>query len=317
MLEQSPMYLVCGEALFDVFTGREQDGGLGLSARAGGSPFNVAIGLARLGHRAALYTGLSTDALGRHLRGVLEREGVRLEYVIDKPHRTTLVLVALDDAGVANYSFYAEHCADRELDLSNLPELDEGIGGLHFGSYTLLTEPTASTFAALAEREFGRRLISLDPNVRPTVEPNMGAWRERLLRWRQLADVVKVSEEDLALLYPGRAIDEIAREWLQAPMQILVVTRGAAGVSGYSRKGRVEVPGVAVAVVDTVGAGDSFQAALLSQLPDHAALQGAAASLQHLQRILEYAVRAAAITCGRAGADPPHAHELSTRPDSG
>ncbi len=304
------MYLVCGEALFDLFTEGERGDGLALSARPGGSPFNVAIGLTRLGHRAALHTGLSTDVLGRRLHGLLAREGVCLDYVVDKPHRTTVVLVALDDAGVARYSFYGEHGADRELVLAELPVLDERVGGLHFGSYTLVAEPTASSFAALAQREHGRRLISLDPNVRPTVEPDMRIWRERLAQWRRLADIVKVSEEDLQLLHPGRDIDQVAREWLQAPTQLLVVTRGAAGALGYGAQGRVEIPGIEVEVVDTVGAGDSFQAALLSQLPDRAALGEAAASPQRLRRILEHAARAAAITCSRAGADPPHAHEL-------
>lgn len=304
------MYLVCGEALFDVFAHGERNDDLQLAARPGGSPFNVAIGLTRLGHRAALFTGLSTDVLGRRLHDLLAREGVCLDYIIDKPHLTTLVLVALDAAGVPRYSFYGDGCADREIVPADLPTLEDRIRGLHFGSYTLVTEPTASTYFALAEQERGRRLISLDPNVRPTVEPDMRVWRERVARWRRLADIVKVSEEDLELLHPGMALGEIARQWLQAPTQLLVVTRGAAGALGYSAQGCVETPASEVAVVDTVGAGDSFQAALLSQLPDRSSLQEASASLQRLRQVLGYATRAAAITCGRVGANPPHAHEL-------
>lgn len=305
------MYLVCGEALFDVFPTGERDGALGLSARAGGSPFNVAIGLTRLGQRAALFSGLSTDVLGRRLHGLLAGEGVCLDYSVDKPHSTTLVLVALDAAGVPRYSFYGHDCADRALVAADLPVLDDRIRGLHFGSYTLVTEPTASTYLSLAEREHGHRLISLDPNVRPTVEPDMQVWRERLAQWRPLADIIKVSDEDLALLHPGTAHGEIAQHWLQAPTQLLVVTRGGAGALAYSAEGCVEVPAPEVTVVDTVGAGDSFQAALLSQLPDRVALQEAAQSLQRLREVLAHATRAAAITCSRAGADPPHAHELA------
>jgi fructokinase len=304
------MYLVCGEALFDVFTDGEQGDNVPMLARPGGSPFNVAIGMTRLGHRAGLYTGLSTDVLGRRLHSQLKREDVCLDYIVDKPNRTTVVLVALDDAGVAKYSFYGDHCADRELTLAELPALEDKVTGLHFGSYTLVAEPTASTFLALAQRERGQRLISLDPNVRPTVEPDMQVWRERLRQWRGLADVIKVSEEDLELLYPGENIDQVAGQWLQSPTQVLVVTRGAEGAVGYNAQGRVEIPGVKVNVADTVGAGDSFQATLLSQLPDRAALTAAASSSERLQQILARSAQAAAITCSRAGANPPYAHEL-------
>lgn len=296
--------------MFDVFVQGECGDALQLAARHAGSPFNVAVGLTRLGHRAALFTGLSTDMLGRRLYDLLAREAVCLDYIVDKPNRTTLVLVALDAAGVPQYSFYGDGCADREIVAADLPTLDDHVKGLHFGSYTLVVDPTAATYFALAEREQGRRLISLDPNVRPTVEPDMQVWRERVTQWRQFADIIKVSEEDLALLHPGVGFDDIASQWLQAPTQLLVVTRGGAGALGYTALGCVEVPASAVAVVDTVGAGDSFQAALLSQLPDRAALQDASASLDRVRGILGHAARAAAITCGRAGANPPYAHEL-------
>lgn len=305
------MYLVCGEALFDVFAHGEDNDALRLTARPGGSPFNVAIGLSRLGHRAALFTGLSTDLLGRRLRDLLAREGVSLDYIVDKPNSTTLVLVALDEGGVPRYSFYGDGCADREIVLNDLPSLEDRIDALHFGSYTLVTEPTASAYFALAERERGRRLISLDPNVRPTVESDMRIWRERVKKWRQMADIVKVSEEDLQLIHPSMDIDEIAQDWLQAPTQLLVVTRGASGALGYSAQGRVETTPPEVAVIDTVGAGDSFQAALLSQLTDRSSLREAAESPHRLRQVLAYATRAAAMTCSRAGANPPYTHELA------
>jgi fructokinase len=305
------MYLVCGEALFDVFVPEGAEEPLKLVAHAGGSPFNVAIGLSRLGRRAALFTGLSTDALGRRLRAQLAREQVSLDYIVDKARPTTLALVALDPDGVPQYSFYGNGCADRALEHEDQPTLGDDIGGLHLGSYTLVVEPTASSFLALARQAQGTRVISLDPNVRPTVEPDMQVWRERLDVWRALADVVKVSDEDLALLYPGRDAHEIARAWLQGPTRLLVVTRGASGALGYCAQGCVEISAPKVAVVDTVGAGDSFQSALLAQLPDHASLLAASASLAQLERVLNRAAQAAAITCSRPGADPPHAHEMA------
>lgn len=304
------MYLVCGEALFDVFVKDGTHDRLALAAHAGGSPFNVAIGLSRLGRRAALFTGLSTDVLGRRLYDQLGREGVCRDYVVDKSNRTTLALVALDAAGVAQYAFYGDGAADRELGASDLPNLQEDVSGLHFGSYTLVVEPTAATYFSLAQRERGRRLISLDPNVRPTVEPDMRVWRDRLEHWRRLADVIKVSDEDLALLHPGRDPDDIAAEWLQEPTRLVVVTRGAAGATGYCAQGRVEIPAPKVSLVDTVGAGDSFQSALLSQLPDHQSLRATTRSLGELGRVLDFAARAAAITCSRLGSDPPHAQDL-------
>jgi len=305
------MYLVCGEALFDVFVQGDAQDHLALVAHAGGSPFNVAIGLSRLGHRAALFTGLSTDVFGRRLHDQLGREGVCRDYVVDKANRTTLVLVALNAAGVPHYSFYGDSCADRVLVHTDLPTLRDDIRGLHFGSYTLVIDPTASTYFALAQRECGRRLISLDPNVRPTVESDMQVWRDRLERWRGVADVIKVSEEDLALLHPGCELNDIASAWLQGPTQLLVVTRGGAGALGYSTQGCVALPAPEVSVVDTVGAGDSFQAALLSQLHDRAALRDTATSLEQLRRVLAYAASAAAITCSRLGSDPPYAHEMT------
>lgn len=304
------MYLVCGEALFDVFVPEGAQEPLQLVAHAGGSPFNVAIGLSRLGQPAGLFTGLSTDALGRRLRAHLAREQVSLAYIVDKAQPTTLALVALEPDGVPRYSFYGSGCADRALGIDDLPTLGNEVTGLHLASYTLVVEPTASTFLALARQARGARVISLDPNVRPTVEPDMQRWRDRLDVWRTLADVIKVSDEDLALLYPGRDVHEIAREWLDGPTRLLVITRGAKGALGFCGEGRVEIPAPATAVVDTVGAGDSFQSALLAQLPDHAALQSASASLPRLEHVLTRAARAAAITCSRPGADPPRAREL-------
>lgn len=304
------MFVVCGEALYDIFIDGYAGTSVGMTARQGGSPFNVAIGLARLGTAAALFTGLSRDPLGRQLRGTLEREGVALDYLVDKAEATTLVMVALDAQGVPNYSFYGTGCADRALTLDDLPALGGDVGGLHFGSYTLVAEPTAGTFQALAERERGQRLISLDPNVRPTVEPDMAVWRARLARWIALAHVVKVSQEDIELLYPDQDPRAVARGWLRAGPALVVMTLGGDGAVAWSGDAEARVPGRKVDVVDTVGAGDSFQAALLHQLPDLATLAALGRSEAALRALLEFCVAAAAINCTRAGANPPRLDEV-------
>lgn len=305
------MFLICGEALFDVFTQSPQGDAIPMLARPGGSPFNVAIGLSRLGSPSALLGGLSRDMLGQHLAGILRREGVCADYLIARDERTTLSLVALDAQGVPHYTFYGEHSADRALEVADLPALSADVHGLHVGSYTLVAEPTASTLLRLVTQARGERLISLDPNIRPTVEPDMARWRSRVGAVAAQADLIKVSEEDLGLLYPGEPVEAAARRWLDGGTQLVVVTLGAEGALGFSRQAQTQVAGRPVVVADTVGAGDSFQAALLHQLPDRAALEAAAAEAQAMQRLLIFAATAAGITCSRPGADPPtHAQVL-------
>jgi fructokinase len=157
------MYLVCGEALFDFFS---EDDASGLASKvnfkaiAGGSPFNVAVGLRRLGVDAALLAGLSTDYLGRRLRQVLQEEGVRADYLVDVAAPTTLAMVALGANGSPQYSFRGEGCADRQLRLEHLPDLGAEVRGLHIGSYSLVVQPIADTLLALVQRESGQRPIS-------------------------------------------------------------------------------------------------------------------------------------------------------------
>ncbi|CBA17221.1 carbohydrate kinase [Xanthomonas albilineans] len=304
------MFVVCGEALYDIFIDGYAGTSVGMTARQGGSPFNVAIGLARLGSASALFTGLSTDPLGRQLRATLERERVTLDYCVDKREATTLVMVALDAGGVPNYAFYGTGCADRALTSLDLPTLAPAVGGLHFGSYTLVAETTASTFQALAERERAQRLISLDPNVRPTVEPDMAVWRARLTTWIALAHVIKVSQEDIELLYPDQDPFAIARSWLQQGPSLVVMTLGGDGAVAWSGDSEVRVAGRVVQVADTVGAGDSFQAALLHQLPNLAALSALGSTPAALEQLVRFCVAAAAINCTRAGANPPSLDEV-------
>ncbi len=308
------MILVCGEALFDVFTGTETDrGALALEAHAGGSPFNVAIGLARLGAPSALLTGLSQDRLGERLAARLAREGVETGFLVRSGRRTTLSLVDVGDDGVPHYQFYGLGSADCSLTEADMPALPETVKALHFGSYSIAVDPVAGAFAALATRE-QHRFISLDPNVRLNVEPSLAAWRARIGHYLPLATLVKVSDEDLDLLFPGADPLTVLRDWAAQGPALTVMTRGGEGVTAIRADGvTLTLPAHATTLVDTVGAGDTFQAALLDGLRRHDALERAALlrlSASALEAILARAARAAAITCSRRGADLPRLRDL-------
>ena len=309
------MYLVCGEALFDVFI--QSDGGRGnelaFKAIAGGSPFNVALGLRRMGANAALFTGISSDSLGQRLRQVLRDEGVSDAYLIASAAPTTLAMVGLDAAGSPHYSFRGEGCADRQLRAEHLPTLDAGVRGLHVGSFSLVVEPVAETLLTLVQREHQQRLISLDPNVRLGPAPDIARWRERVETFAGYAHLIKVSEEDLQLLYPERDPQQVAVGWLNERCQLVFLTHGSEGASVHSRHGHWSAPAIAVHTRDTVGAGDTFQAALLSYLARHQldSPQGLATlSRAQIDDMLRLAIEAAALTCSRVGPDLPYLHEL-------
>lgn len=311
------MFLVCGEALFDIFT-RPDDGGsvnrLGLDAVAGGSPFNVAIGLRRLGVEAALFAGLSSDYLGRRLRLVLAHEQVDPRYLREFDAPTTLAMVAVGADGSPTYSFRGDGCADRQLRLEHLPDLAPAVRGIHVGSFSLVVQPVADTLLALVAREADRRLISLDPNVRLNPAPDIHLWRDQIHAFAAHAHLIKVSDEDLHLLYPDIEPQQIAEAWLRKRSQLVVVTRGAHGASIFTRnQGTWSVPACEVETVDTVGAGDTFQAALLTFLSERGLDTPAGlATLQRdtLDQMLRFATRAAALTCTRVGPDLPYRNQL-------
>ncbi len=306
------MFVVCGEALWDLF-GAEGDAGLAFDARIGGSPFNVAMGLARLGQPSALFTGLSTDNLGQRLHDALEAEGVATDLLVRRDRPTTLSIVDVGPDGGPAYAFYGEGAADRSIARADLPMLDDGVWGLHAGSYSLAVEPVGSALLALFAREAGRRLLTLDPNVRVTVEPNVAHWRERVERFVRHADVVKVSDEDLDLLYPGAEPARLAEAWCGLGARLVVVTRGAGGAEAFTERGVVTVPGRQVAVVDTVGAGDAFQAALIASLADLGVRSRSmldALGIDSITRVLDFAVAAASLACARRGADLPRRADL-------
>jgi fructokinase len=307
------MYLICGEALFDVFLeGPESLGSINMNARAGGSPFNVAIGISRLAERAALLAGVSCDALGHTLAKQLNSESVSVDYLLRSDRKTTLSLVTVDDFGQPEYAFYGQDSADSGVTSADLPSIGDDIIGLHFGSYSLVVKPVADAFATLLDRA-GDRFVSIDPNVRPTIEPNMQVWRERVAIYAARAQLLKISSEDMAYLYPDSPIHNQVEDWLSAGVALVVVTDGDKEINGWTKSGlhSCRKPR-ALEVVDTVGAGDTFQAALLAQL----AVAGdpcktlSELNQQKLDDLLDYAAKAASITCSRRGADLPYRHEL-------
>jgi fructokinase len=273
----------------------------------------VALGLARLAQPVAFLGALSSGPLGDRLLRALKAEGVSDVCVVRIDAPTTLGLVGLDAAGVAAYAFYGDGCADRRLPPSALDRIPATARAFQFGSYAAVVEPIASTLRALVERERERSVIAYDPNIRINVEPDLERWRAHMQWMLPRTDLLKASDEDLALLFPGAAVDQIAASWLAEGVRLVVVTRGAHGALAWCRAGCVAVPPVAVEVVDTVGAGDTFQAALLTWLAERDLLAAdalAALDLAALEAAVKFAALAAAITCSRRGADLPRRAEL-------
>ncbi len=306
--------LICGEALYDVFFEAERAEGFTLDARIGGSAFNVAIGLGRLGQGVGLLTGVSQDRLGEKLAQTLAAEGVDTTYLRRKDATTTLGMVSLDDKGSAQYRFYGEGAADRLVGIADLPDVAP-LSAASFGCFSLLTKPTGDSFLTFAERVAAAgRLVVLDPNIRPSVEPDFGVWRARVDSFADHAGLIKVSEEDLQHLYPGETLGTVAQRWLAKGAAAVVVTLGGEGAVMIRAAGDpIKVPAQRVEVVDTVGAGDSFLAALLTYLVETGELSRqriAALPEEEAKRALAFAVAASAVTCGRRGADLPRRDEL-------
>jgi fructokinase len=297
----------------DVFAAGDTPAGMSLDARVGGSPFNVAIGLARLAQPVAFLGGVSDGFLGERLLRALRDEGVHTGCVTRSNAPTTLGLVGLDARGVPSYAFYGEGAADRTLLPAALAAIPPQARAFHVGSYCAVVEPVASTLRALVEREHARRLIAYDPNLRVNVEPDIERWRAQLAWMLPRTHLLKVSDEDLSLLCPGDDFDRLAASWQAQGVKLVVITRGARAAFGWCASGRVEVSTPEVDVVDTVGAGDTFQAALLTGLAEQNLLVPealATLTTDTLTRLMSFAVRAAAITCSRRGADLPRRAEL-------
>jgi fructokinase len=309
------MILVCGEALIDLVPlpgGAEPT----FVARAGGSSFNVAMGLGRLGAPVGFLGRISRDPFGRMLIRRLLADGVDCRLVQDGDELSTLAVVHLEAGAEPEYTFHDQGAADRMLRVEDLPpDLPREVAALHLGSISMVREPGASAFEALLRREHGRRVLTLDPNVRPSLVGERATYVARLEGWVSLADVVKVSWADLAWLYPETRPGAAAVAWLARGPGIVVVTMGRDGAIGLTPTDRVEVAGTPVKVSDTIGAGDAFTSALLAWLLEGAWLDPARIRqipAHALREALAFANRAASITCTRAGAQPPTRAEMDT-----
>jgi len=308
------MIISCGEALIDFLPRRGADGAAVYQPFPGGSPFNVAIALGRLSAPAGFFGGLSTDFFGAVLRDALAKSGVDAEFAEVSERPTTLAFADLT-GGDARYAFFDEGSAGRMLADDDLPAFPKTVTALHFGSFSLAEEPCGSALETLMQREQRDCVISLDPNIRPSLIKNRDGYVARLNRMAVMSDIVRLSQDDLAWLAPGTAFADVADRWLRHATGLVVLTKGAEGAEALTKGGvSASAPAVTGDVVDTVGAGDTFTAAVLARLeqlklltkPGIAGLDEA-----RLADVLGFATRAAAITVSRAGADPPWLSEMS------
>jgi len=308
------MILVCGEALYDLFLAdSDPQGVIAIDAWPGGSPFNVAVGLARLGQAVGFFSSISTDVFGERLVRLLRREGVWDGYIRRSPAPSTLSIVGAGPQGTPHYSFRGDGAADRMILAADLPPKITGVRAIHVGSLATVVRPIGEALRLLVLRESSNCVVSYDPNVRPTVEPDPDVWRRAVSGLVPMSHVIKLSAEDIDYLYRGADPKTLAAQWIRAGARLVVLTRGEFGVSAWTRGVHVQLPAERVTVVDTVGAGDAFQAALLAGLAETRALSPEAiAELDEpaLSRILAFAIRAAAVTCSRRGAAPPRRAEL-------
>ena len=306
------MILCCGEALTDLIPGTTADGTPAFVPKTGGSVFNTAVALGRLGVPSAFFGGLSSDFFGDELRKAMRAAHVDISLAPVSERYTIAAFVKLED-NQARYSFIDEGSACRMLAPEDLPPLPDRITALHLGSFPLAIEPCGSAFEELCRRECHKRVIHFDPNIRANLIKDRTRHRQRVERIVAMSDLVKMSDEDLAWMAPGSSAEAFARDWLGRGAKLVVVTRGKDGAVAFTDRFRVEIPGLAVKVADTIGAGDTFTAGLLASFHETGRLDKAAIAALDQDSVLaalKLAVKAAAVTVSRPGADPPWAHEL-------
>ena len=308
------MILCCGEALIDMVAAPSLDGPDGFVPHSGGAVFNTAIALGRLGARAGMLTGLSRDMFGDQLADALKASDVDTTHIIRSDRPSTLAFVKLED-GQASYSFFDENSAGRMIRAEDMPALPSDITALFFGGISLASDPSASAYAALLERQGGSRAVMIDPNIRPLFITDADGYRRRMAAMISQADIVKVSDEDLNWLNPAPLTQaEKISAMLDTGPSVVIVTQGAEGaIATLSDGTSIAVPAVKTDVVDTIGAGDTFNAGFLAKLSELDLLTPEALGTldpDALRDAMTYGARVAAITVSRAGANPPWANEL-------
>jgi len=299
--------LVGGEALYDLVLGDDD----AMRAHPGGGPFNTARTIGRLGQPVAFLGRLSSDRFGTTMRRMLQEDGVALDAVVATDDPTTLALAEVDADGVARYRFYERGTSAPGLTPeAALAVVPPDVGILHVGTLGLTLEPMASALEAVLERLSGGALVVVDPNVRPWVIPDRDAYVRRLRRVLGRTHVVKVSEEDLAWLDPGRAAAQAARALLDLGPAVALLTLGGDGALAVTGDGEIRVPAPAVQVVDTIGAGDAFGGGFVAWWRERALGPDALRDDALVTEATRHAVLVAALTCARPGASPPFATEL-------
>lgn len=307
------MILCCGEALIDMIPALTAEGQASYVPCTGGAIFNTAVGLGRLGVDAGLLSGVSYDSFGELLVQGLADNNVRSDFLIRSDRLSTLAVVHLKD-GSATYSFYDENSAGRMLSLKDMPALPETVSTLYFGGISLVAEPAADAYADFLEREGANRVVMIDPNIRPSFIFDAPSYRKRLDRMIALSDIVKVSDEDLDWIVGNEGdLGQKAQRMLAKGAQFVIVTLGAEGAVVFDASGHAEVPAERATVVDTVGAGDTFNAGVLSQMFNDGQLSCEVLKnlkAEDLVSALGRGAQVAAVTVSRAGANPPWASEL-------
>jgi len=317
------VFLGCGDSLFDMFVAASNNEGMpkqkddtriSVEGVVGGSPMNVALGMARLGHNSRYLTKLSNDLFGKRIAAFLDTNSVDRTLSVPTKLNSTLAMVETRADGSAQYAFYIDNTADVALNIDELPSsLPDDVRVLHFASYSTAVEPVAGTLKHLAARESVSKVISYDPNLRLSIEPDVSVWRASFTEFAASANLIKASDEDIESLYGKGREDNFVADCFSHGAQLVYITRGPQGGSAFSSSGESCVGnGVSVNVVDTVGAGDTFQAAILHWLVDKNHI-GTSASIEgsvDLQGSLAFATKAAAITCSRRGADLPVLSDL-------
>ncbi|MAY62297.1 MAG: carbohydrate kinase [Rhizobiales bacterium] len=306
------MIISCGEALIDMLPRRSEAGEEAFAPYAGGAVFNTAIALGRLGVPSGFFTGLSSDMFGDVLRRSLDDSKVDHSYCATLDLPTTLAFVKLTN-GQASYAFFDENTAGRMITEADLPELGDDVSAMHFGAISLISEPCGSTYEALMQREHKKRVISLDPNIRPSFIKDADAHRARIDRMIDMSDILKLSDEDLEW-FGMSGMEQAAGVWLDRGVKLVVITRGPEGAIGFASDQMIDVQGVKVEVADTVGAGDTFNAGILASLHRAGRLdKDAIANLSgdEIHDALLWGAKAAAVTVSRPGANPPWAEEIS------
>ncbi|MFC5584026.1 carbohydrate kinase [Nitratireductor kimnyeongensis] len=306
------MILCCGEALIDMLPRQTGQGEAAFAPYTGGAVFNSAIAIARLGVACGFFTGLSDDLFGRMLQDKLAESHVNLSLAQVSSRPTTLAFVTLVD-GQAEYNFYDEGTAGRMIEPSNLPNITDDVSAMLFGGISLVSEPCGSAYEAFMAREAKNRVIMLDPNIRPAFITNVNVHRARIVRMVEKADIIKISADDLDWFAETGSADEIIARWLDCGPSLIILTDGGKGATAYTKSRKQFVPATPVEVVDTVGAGDTFNGALLAVLEEDGHLTKekiAALDEAQIAKAIAFASRAAAVTVSRAGANPPWRNEL-------